>query len=397
VRRDNEFSDKSKPILVIHTGPHKTGTSYLQSILASPSSRKALAKDNYLYLGTCVPGVEYEKIVDNTDPCMPHYTPYSDIPFFGLNSTNSIDFKLLAPEFEFMLQKMKRERKNGLIVFEATAKFIKQLLPFLSDFDVRAAFTYRRIFDWMPSNYGQVIFGNFERRYRNRCDFVAPPPFELFPFLKRRDMGSVGIDEFKCRNYLLKVWNIHSHDGKHRLRVWREYMSVDGLNTTGPIMDFHAKHDNFTGNDLLIELFCSGAVPGTKYSCAAAKRDEIKGKAIYNTRHRVDYAIILLKAYAKGLISAEPSKEMLLDMPNMMKGVNETSLHKKCMRTSKLNKLRELSWENELVIFPDRKGQENVHNKAFRDAKNKGKFSSIDADKLLNKTKWQDKIASWFG
>ena len=59
----NTATTREKPLLVMHLGPNKSGTTFIQTLLSNPEPRKILEQDNYLYLGTCPREIFFENCV----------------------------------------------------------------------------------------------------------------------------------------------------------------------------------------------------------------------------------------------------------------------------------------------------------------------------------------------
>ena len=364
--------ESNRPKLVIQGGPSKTGSTFMQTLLSSPESREILEKDNYLYVGRC-----YPDLYEGTTPC------YNEVhsPFFQSGTTN------LVPEIKFMLDKMKQENRNGLLVQEAVAKFMRDLAPYFTDFDVYAVLTYRRKFDKLPSKYGQTNLD--KEKHSLACGNVAPPPFEIFAFATRKELESIGIRSRKCQQHWLGLWKTYSRFDNASNHLFAK-SGVVSLQWT----DVHANHDDSTGSNLLVELFCTDAVPGSDYSCKAAKEDKFAGKPLSNSRHRVDFIILAYKAKAKGLISILQTKYFI----NHMNNVDVSFYPTICMSKEKLVKLHDFSWQNEIHVFPERDGDEyfkQLHRDAFDREVKEGKYCSLDTDFAIEDEKMQNIILSW--
>ena len=365
--------ESNRPKLVIQGGPSKTGSSFMQTLLSSPESREILEKDNYLYVGRC-----YPDLYEETTPC------YNEVhsPFFQSGTTN------LVPEIKFMLDKMKQENRNGLLVQEAVGKFMRDLAPYFTDFDVYAVLTYRRKFDKLPSKYGQTNLD--KEKHSSACGNVAPPPFEIFAFATRKELESIGIRSRKCQQHWLGLWKTYSRFDNASNHLFAK-SGVVSLQWT----DVHANHDDSTGSNLLVELFCTDAVPGSDYSCKAAKEDKFVGKPLSNSRHRVDFIILAYKAKAKGLISQCRDQWVFLDHMN---NVDLSFYPTICMSKEKLVKLHDFSWQNEIHVFPERDGDEyfkQLHRDAFDREVKEGKYCSLDTDFAIEDEKMQNIILSW--
>ena len=375
-----------KPLLVIHAGPAKTGTSYIQSILPSPSSREILAQDNYLYLGRCYSEVTYK----GQDPhCLNEQHTAIGGDFFYLNGKE----QELLPDFKILLERVKDEKKNGLVSFEGSILEIKRLMPLIrDDFDVRATFAYRRMYDQTASMYAQSL--KLLDRTQLFCGTVPPPTFEFLAFPTIGELESIGIFEPNCQNFWLNEWD-SLHKTIHPLKAQIRKFTDAGVVTPIPIMNMYTTHEDSIGNDILVEFFCVGGVPGSTNSCKAAKEDKFVGKRRDNVRFEVDFLRLIYKAKDLKLVNGKIDRKLHRDFSSAMNTAilaYDRSLPKTCMSSDKLEKLYEWSWELDNALGIDERAP---HRAAFVEQVQKGKFCSYDADKIIEDEEWQKKIQSF--
>jgi hypothetical protein len=190
---------RSKPLLVIHTGPHKTGTSFLQSLFGESQISKILKQDNFLYGGTCI--MKHTKHPD-ISPCILHQvdaffmknpdkhenenvTP--TIPSLSADSYPKPQLRILQPNLKLFLNKMQNTGMNGLLVFEEAALAIDELIPILEyykyDFDIQGIGMHRRLYETIPSAYAEFC----KHLKDDPCPILVPPSLEDFLFFNKQE------------------------------------------------------------------------------------------------------------------------------------------------------------------------------------------------------------------
>jgi hypothetical protein len=371
---NTSISMKKKPLIVIHGGPPKTGTTYLQSMLSmSPNlpAIKMLEKDNYSYLGKCF-SVERTITFEN---CFHPQTTLSDDPIHYMNS-------LKDP-----LEKMEQEWKNGLIIAEGIINDLDMMLPHLNSFDVQFVVTYRRLFEHLPSDYCQhmkILFNDPEWDANMKS---GPVPFDYFD---EEDLHTLALQNW-ARGFQALAYGNGLHDSQKHLK------RAEDLNVTSvAMMDTHAKHENSTGNDLTVELFCSGVVPGLEHTCAAAKENKLDPELVEGNKGvKIDIFMLAYQAYKRGIIKSKPDMKIvkIIEWSRESWSVTSKQYKQTCMSDEKLEKLHGLSWKHEHQLYPDRK--EDDHRAAFEKFKAKGKFCTLDIDAFFEEEDSAKKFTSW--
>jgi hypothetical protein len=146
----------TKPTLLVHMGPHKTSTTFLQCVLSNMMD--ILALDNYVYFGRRVsecfkPGVTYDKDTLNSSP---------DFIWDRADGSRALyDTKdAFNPTFLNELRETHRQGKNAIILNEGFNGYTKEqtkllMDEFSSNWNVKLILNYRRLYEALPSKYNE--------------------------------------------------------------------------------------------------------------------------------------------------------------------------------------------------------------------------------------------------
>jgi hypothetical protein len=151
--RATDDVDDDRPFFVVHIGPHKTGTTFLQGTLCAKSADAILDADHMYYLGTS----------------MRRFRRRDKLPFDMRSIFN--DNPLRDPEdlepglnddFATLLTKMKDEEKSGILIHEALHKiksaYVEALARELNEhWRVVVVMGYRPLNEWLLSRFNQFI------------------------------------------------------------------------------------------------------------------------------------------------------------------------------------------------------------------------------------------------
>jgi hypothetical protein len=135
----------AKPTLLLHMGPPKTASSYLQCILTNMID--TLALDNYVFLGVhfdkCKKGTLHQALIAD---CADIFAQPKLAKF--------------RPEFLNEMRKTHRQGKNAIIINECFKYFTPAqttlvIDEFSSNWNVKLIMNYRRVYEYLPSSYNQ--------------------------------------------------------------------------------------------------------------------------------------------------------------------------------------------------------------------------------------------------
>jgi len=139
----------SRSTLILHVGPGKMGTTYLQCTLQRKSVENYLEQDGYLFIG---------KVASNCG--LPtEETPASRISYFEGNDFFNKNKTSLAPHFVDQLSEWKsRGGRHAIIVSEHLSTVPSERLRLfyeLKGWDIRVVVGYRQYFEYLSSRYSQ--------------------------------------------------------------------------------------------------------------------------------------------------------------------------------------------------------------------------------------------------
>jgi hypothetical protein len=159
---NNDSTTSIKPTMILHMGPPKTSTTYLQCILTNMVD--TLALDNYVFLGiqeeACQPKQNKKKTwyrrYYHRHPAPPRLLGHeSCYDLFAQKRTAEF-----SPTFLYDLRNAHSQGKHVIIMNECL-KFLtfdqRRLVidEFSSNWNVKLVMNYRRIFEFLPSSYNQ--------------------------------------------------------------------------------------------------------------------------------------------------------------------------------------------------------------------------------------------------
>jgi len=156
--RTADVDGDTRPHFVIHIGPHKTGTTFLQGTLSVESADAVLDMDNYYYLGTTLRAFRREdklafdmRSIFNQNPERPPLSPPA-----------------LNEDFVALLQRMRAKRQSGILIHEALHKiqpeFVQALATRLEKhWKVIVVEGYRPVHEWLVSRFSQFVRDEYSR------------------------------------------------------------------------------------------------------------------------------------------------------------------------------------------------------------------------------------------
>ena len=142
-------STKDDKICVMHVGPHKTGTTFLQDFLIKPVAKDALKRDNYK--GPSFPGIVRRNLSDLVNCFRPDRNEYCPTETFRSNMKKNFasfvsDAAIGGSNIIFSSEEFDRSFLN-------ITKFMSYLVP---EYKIHIVVYYRRFYDWIYSLYNQV-------------------------------------------------------------------------------------------------------------------------------------------------------------------------------------------------------------------------------------------------
>jgi hypothetical protein len=127
-----ESDENVRPVFVIIPGPHQSGTKSFQSALCgmtvAEQARKVLLKDGFEYIGTgdhrglCTTHHHRSFMAENLGK--PSLSAVQAMVLSYPNQTTIKDVPKLTPSFVQKVEALRKERRNGMIVFEDWSRLV---------------------------------------------------------------------------------------------------------------------------------------------------------------------------------------------------------------------------------------------------------------------------------
>lgn len=357
------FAGEDEPAVILHIGPHKTGTTALQAFMYD-----LIYTDPNIFIrdGVRVPSFDElpglygkEGVGLNLAHCsLRYYMDSGGQMNIGMCSGMRDKFP------KFMVDAYRR-RQDVVIVAEDFDKFddlnMDRLRFFLRPYvRIKVVTFYRRLQDWLPSWYNQIvdhyttIYAKGEERYPSIVDWMAEH------YENKLEVHAPRLAE------------------KYRRLSWVESATMINM------------HEHF-GPDLIGHFFCSYL--NASGACRAARDGRMPSKTNVGEGHELSR--LAIAASLAGKISTNLVKPVNLIRISRKIGqrLNETGLAmpEVCVEDSTLAGMLRLEMEEERGSFPDwYKGQggDAALERSFERARSK--FCSLDVDRTVNSTRLDD-------
>lgn len=396
---------KRRNNIIIHVGPPKMASTFLQCILSRKSIAEALKRDNFVYLGR-VPG----RVCRDRHSMVKRSKRNKDmsITIFN-NSTN-----LLSSSFLANLESLQERGENALIVDEYLSSVRvgdaqrKALLDYLTahHWTVQILVGYRPLFEYLPSLYAQMNGGNklprdepwpIESAIKGSLLGRSLLPFDLL------DRGS-----FTHRFKAIETTDEHPTDLARTLWGFRNNAVYDSSTIPAPVsftvLPLHNLPKVTVGDSILTYIFCN-AISSTKHTCKKAQQGHLSfssSSSGVNSAYPVNYDLLAVAASAHGILNAPRVRRS--DVVRAIQRRQERKLKlspsdfalMKCLPPQSLQRLLDLSIRLEEKVFADQPHHRNItaHREAFD--RYQSKFCHIDAAGVLNQDEsgWRSYLQS---
>ena len=337
----------SKPLLLMHLGPAKTGSTTLQYYFRKD---KNLFKNDGYVLERGISRITNDKECFHREKC----------------PTENIREQEEWKQFIRTL----REGSNMIVSNEVFARRFADepahwelLLHAVSDFHVKSVWVYRRFVEWLPSFYYQQVRGSMKKLGKNGWDWKSETFTEFF---ERKE----------------HEWPIHP--AEKEIIKWQKYFPDVAL------FNMHDNTDNFVA-----DFYCK-MIPNTANACTY-RTDEGLEKQALNVGHPLQYQFLALAAHSEGLVKNTTS---ILDVIAAAKKRQEVDLNltandfpHECLSVEQEESLlnRSLQFEKHLLPewFESPRG-EVEHRAKYAVALQKRKFCSVEAFEVLKDEDWRN-------
>ncbi|KAL3776923.1 hypothetical protein ACHAW5_008020 [Stephanodiscus triporus] len=382
------------PHFVIHIGPHKTATTYLQGTLCVKSADAILDMDDYYYLGTSLRSFRRrDKLAFDLRSIFnhaPYHRPSSSPP-------------ALDEDFAALLRKMRSKNQSGILIHEALHKIRPEYVQVLSEnlkeyWNVIVVEGYRPLHEWLVSRFNQFTRDEYTGSMwpdgtgrGGRGELGFPPNLRFGLTTNTR------FDHFTYP-FLLRNTSIFETS----LEVWSKYFDVR-------LVDIPNLPPRLDGEDPLLMHFMCEIVPGAYNLCLNAP--DLANEAnvdMSSSQYGRAYESLTSSSWHMHLIDRRLNRKLVRDTIKNYHEVrlNGTELPMLCPPRSEMDVLWQWTLQTDERLFGNTYHHDQKSSSSRREAlwasfeksAQRNKFCSVDVSVLLQKN-WKplfsllDKIA----
>lgn len=386
-KTQNNNSNSTRPYFILHIGPPKTATTFIQCGLHQLSKELA-DDDSYYFIGKSCPGSKSK--MENNETSIPgHFL------IMGLNDANTQNrgYGALKSRMDY------HRRKGNSIIYsnEAFANHIigqnstwECLQSMLYGWNVRVVIGYRHYFDWIRSFYYQTNkqHAKLNKKWPNQGNGKAHPSFQSFLdyHLQRREADDLSVDG-----------GIKNAAYGHHLTI-SAYKKFSARFDDIQILNLH------NDEDMVTDFVCR-MLPDADKTChrlrTAAGKDKEKAHSLSKRASQsFDAQRISEAAFDKGYITNASPKEVVVEMVNKRikeTGINSRSEFLVCPPPSLVARLLNVSieYENEMLainhqgmLISENDKAKNAHMSMYRRNEADGRFCDVDPELVLKDKGW---------
>lgn len=328
--------------VIFHIGPHKTGSTAIQSSLANKEYKGSLMRDNYIQL--------------------------FDGDSFDSKKVMEGCFRGSCPKkISRQVEEAKKSNNNLLLSIEQFDYYrpIDRMKKFFRGFgSIQIILVYRRFFDWLLSWYSMchtAYWGRYDGGYRNGAtNFVS--------FLET--MGAKGFFEY----------------GRYIVQPVEDYKKH--FNVT--IVDYHDQ-----SGDVVENLFCTPLLNATNTcNMKRAMGSANVGYSRISAKDLLLYDEIAMAAYGTGLLNVSRPVAQIHLREYHESHLNQTvsTLPMICPSEENLNEILQLSLQAEADFSPHPISKDELKEQ-FEKMKLKGSFCAVNTTMIIENAKWREAFA----
>ena len=380
-RTDHAVVD-TRPIFVIHIGPHKTGTTFLQGTLSVKSADAVLDMDNFYYLGTTLRGFfRKDKLA------------FDMRSIFNHNPSRSSPYPALSEDFTALLKQMRAKNQSGILIHEALHKIRPEFVQVLATslekhWKVIVVEGYRPLHEWLVSRFNQFIRDEYSksiwpdgtgRGEDDDDDDIGFPPNLRFGLSTNT----------RFDRYIYPFLRRNSSIFETSLEVWSKYF--DDVR----VVDIPNLPSRLDGKDPYLVHFMCEIVQGAANLCQRAP-DLAKesDNDMSSSQYGVAYESLATWTWQMHLIDRRLDRKFVRDhiMYYHKKRLNLTALPVSCPPPSEMDVLWQWTLQTDERLFRTtyHHDQESSTNRtqalqaSFRESAQRNKFCAVDPSILLH-------------
>jgi len=390
---DVQNSNSTRPYLILHIGPPKTATTFIQCGLHKLSKELA-DNDSYYYVGKTCPGSK--STMENNETNIPgHFL------MMGLNDAGTQNRGYLA-----LKSRMDYHRLNGNNIIYSNEAFANHLMDqnstwdclhsMLQGWNVRVIIGYRHYFDWIRSFYYQTNKQNarLDTKWPTQRNGKAHPSFIHFLdyHLQRRDDGDLSVDGGLANN------------------AWGHHLAISAYKKFSPHFDDIGILNLHDTEDMVTDFVCK-MLPDADNTCRRLRaavdnfKDEGDNHFAKRPSQSFDAHRVAEAAFEKGYVTDASPKEVVVEMVKKKieeSGVTSRSEFLACPERSLVARLLSASIEFENEMFTmnhqersasEKEQAKNVHMSMYRKNEAEGRFCEMNPDLILKDDIWVNMLS----
>lgn len=377
----------SKPTFILHAGPHKTGTTFLQSLLSRFHKHEALRHDNYTYMGTFA-GVPLKSIPAYGWRHSKHIVFTANVKKLGYVFDEKVDEinqnHTFTPAFVRSIEVLKEMNASILFIYEGLVHVDHKRLQSLYDllvphWNVDVILTYRPFHEFIISYYNQLEKSEILYHKSSLSRSIAPFDISVEDAMLTGDAVAIRVAEMFPEFVETKR--------KHPVQA------ISGLFEPffGPVSILRPDNPSPSRacDPLLDSLLCFGR-SDMPHMCQACQQGEFNDKVPSNPSFELNYAMLAAAAYHAGMMPnmvGSKAAEKLREHHEITLGRSVKDLPLVCLSQEKLDRLERASMDMEEQVFGTRVNVTEFHE---RFAAMKDRFCSIDTKRALEDPVWRD-------
>ena len=303
-------NNNTKPYFILHIGPPKTATTFLQCNLQMLSKELA-TDDSYYYVGKNCPGSEFYKLnskIENNETGIPgHYL------MMGLN-----DAKTQNRGYEKLKSRMDYHLSMGNNIIYSNEAFANHLVDqditwnclqsMFTGWNVRVVIGYRHYFDWIRSFYYQNNKQNnkLDKKWPNQNNGKAHPSFlEFLEYhLQRNEAGDLSVD------------------GGHKNNAWGHHLTLSAYKKfSSHFDDIQILNLHEDKEDVVTQFVCR-MIPNAQKTCNMLRTTTIdhnkKDEKLHNLSKRPSQSFdahrITEAAFTLGYVTSSSPKDVIVEL-----------------------------------------------------------------------------------
>lgn len=368
-------SVKRQKYFVIHVGPQKTATTFLQGV-ANSYAETTLRKDNYKYIGKPIkPGPMYKALRDRQGTCrqdvhsarvagepMPECWVKGFVPALKSFGTKSI---LMSSE-DLKLERLADYPEWWRAVEEASEAL---------GYKVIVVVAYRRLYEWLPSAHYEKNYGaKSNRDWRDWPSGNNTSAKRVQPFAP----------DFLRSEYV---------DRKNGTSMWFKwtpsvYHAIPDFVDT-KVLNLHTEHSSTS-----VKFFCD-LLPDATHTCNHINASEASNHAAASANAARSLFYDALTTAAADASMIDTSVQDRFDLARKARQYHEQELQRTALdfqvvcppeESTSLLLEASLAWEKELMPDMD---AEDSHREGFQEYIKKKKYCFIDLEATLKEDEWK--------